>query len=157
MLICVKLASAYLERLSKRVFTNRNLSTPFVSQLPYASCLWGMDTVLSSHRSPSHLASLNYSARALLVQCTPSRDPQLGRHKMSGDHAAQKATRMTWSRDKLPGNRFPRRLLYSELPYGRCSMGQKSSCRIPYAWLEGFARDRGEWRVAGAKRVRRPQ
>ena len=85
----------------------------------------------------------------------------------------------------MPGNRLPRRLLYSELSYGRRSVGgQKkrfkdhiktslSKCGIPFDRLEELAGDRKEWRavydrglatfeqqhidVAVAKRARRHQ
>jgi len=86
---------------------------------------------------------------------------------------------------RMPGNRFPRRLLYSELSCGRRSLGgQKkpfkdliksslSKCGIPFDRLEELAGDREEWRavcdkglatfeqqhidVAVAKRMRRHQ
>ena len=85
----------------------------------------------------------------------------------------------------MPGNRLPRRLLYSELSYGRRSVGgQKkrfkdhiktslSKCGIPFDRLEELAGERKEWRavydrglatfeqqhidVAVAKRARRHQ
>jgi len=60
---------------------------------------------------------------------------------------------------RMPGNRLPRRLLYSELSCGRRSAGgQKqrfkdhikssvSKCGIPFDRLEELARDREEWRA----------
>ena len=58
---------------------------------------------------------------------------------------------------RMPGNRSPRRLLYSELSCGRRSVGgQKkhfkdhiksslSKCGIPFNRLEELAGDREEW------------
>ena len=72
-------------------------------RLDTALCMWGMDTLPSSHQRPrglSHSLSSNYPARALVGQNTSRWDSPQSRHNIPGDDTTQKTTEVTWPCDK---------------------------------------------------------
>jgi len=133
----------------------------------------------------SHSLSPNYPARALVWQNTSCWDSPQSRHNIPRDDTPQKTTEVLGHVIRMPGNRLPRRLVYSELSCGRRLVGDQkkhfkdhiksslSKCGIPFDRLEEMVGDREEWRavcdqglatlaqqhidVAVAKRARRHQ
>ena len=125
--------------------------------------MWGMDTVPSSHHSArglSHSVSSNYPARALVGQNISYVEIRRRAGTTSLETMLLKR-QLRWLGHviRMPGNRLPRRILYSELSCDwRLVGGQKkrfkdhiklslSKCRNLFDRLEELAGDREEWRA----------
>jgi len=133
----VNLASAFFGRLSKRVFTNRDLSTPtkmavynaiFVSTLFYACEGW---TPYCRHIRALEAFHIRCLQTILHVHWC-DKIPHVEIRRRAGTTCLETILlrrQLRWLGHviRMPGNRLPRRLLYSELSCGRRSVGVKEA------------------------------
>ena len=127
-----------------------------------ALCMWGMDTVPSSHRALEAF-HIRYLQTILHVHWW-DKIPHVEIRRRTGTTSLEMILfrgQLRWLGHvtRMLGNRLPRRLLYSELSCGRPSVGgQKkrfkdhinsslSKCGIPFDRLEELAGDWEEWRA----------
>ena len=151
--------------------------------------MWGMDTVTSSHPSPLETFHIRCLQTILHVHWC-DKIPHVEIRRRAGTTSLETILlrrQLRWLGHviRMPGNRLPRRLVYSELSCGRRLVGDQkkhfkdhiksslSKCGIPFDRLEEMVGDREEWRavcdqglatlaqqhidVAVAKRARRHQ
>jgi len=164
---CVNLASASFGRLSNRVFTNRDLSARTkmavynaicVSTLLYACEGW---TPYCRHIRPLEAFHI-WCLQTILHVHWWDKIPHAEICRRAGTPCLETILlrrQLRWLGNviRMPGNRLPCRLFYSEFSCGRRSVGgQKkrfkdhiksslSKCAIPCDRLEELAGDREEW------------
>ena len=177
--ICYRIgkATAAFGRLTKRVFTNRDLSLATrvmvyhavcISSLLYCSESWTLYRKQTKLLERFHISSLQKILGITWRDRIPHRTI-LERAKCSSMECLLKRNQLRWTGHlvRMPDSRLPKQLLYGELCEGVRSAGGQlkrykdstkatmKACHIPASQLEGLAQDRSAWRSAVSAGVRR--
>ena len=177
--ICYRIgkATAAFGRLTKRVFTNRDLSLATrvmvyhavcVSSLLYCSESWTLYRRQIKLLERFHISSLQKILGITWRDKVPHRTI-LERAKCSSMESLLKRNQLRWTGHivRMSDSRLPKQLLYGELKEGVRSAGGQlkrykdstkatmKACHIPASQLEGLAQDRSAWRSAVSAGVRR--